>query len=107
MALLLEQAKDIYELERSYELLKTLKTDWEELAPVLLRLRSLGTLVPIHRHHWLIGRKLLGKMTDDHQAADTHRPAPDDTAHRAQLAVKERWIKPNKQAPSLQPSNMP
>jgi hypothetical protein len=66
LALLLEQAKDIYELERSYELLKTLKTDWEELAPVLLRLlfRHIGSYPQAPLHDWV---QLLGKMAD-HQA---------------------------------------
>lgn len=66
LALLLEQAKDIYELERSYELLKTLKTDWEELAPVLMRLllRHIGSYPQAPLHDWV---QLLGKMAD-HQA---------------------------------------
>ena len=66
MALLLEQAKDIYELERTYELLKTLKTDWEELAPVLLRLlyRHIGSYPQAPLADWV---QLLGKMAD-HQA---------------------------------------
>jgi hypothetical protein len=66
MALLLEQAKDIYDLERSYELLKTLKTDWEELAPVLLRLlfRHIGSYPQAPLADWV---QLLGKMAD-HQA---------------------------------------
>ena len=66
LALLLEQAKDIYELERSYELLKTLKTDWEELAPVLLRLlfRHIGFYPQAPLADWV---QLLGKMAD-HQA---------------------------------------
>jgi len=66
MALLLEQAKDIYELERTYELLKTLKTDWEELAPVLLNLlyRHIGSYPQAPLADWV---QLLGKMAD-HQA---------------------------------------
>ncbi|PZR35557.1 MAG: hypothetical protein DI538_14950 [Azospira oryzae] len=66
LALLLEQAKDTYELERSYELLKTLKTDWEELAPVLMRLllRHIGSYPQAPLADWV---QLLGKMAD-HQA---------------------------------------
>lgn len=67
LGLLLEQAKDVYELERSYELLKTLNTDWEELAPVLLRLlyRHIGAYPQAPLADWV---QLLGKMAD-HQAA--------------------------------------
>lgn len=66
LALLLEQAKDIYELERTYELLKTLKTDWEELAQVLMRLllRHIGSYAQAPLADWV---QLLGKMAD-HQA---------------------------------------
>ena len=50
-----------------YELLKTLKTDWEELAPVLLRLlfRHIGSYPQAPLADWV---QLLGKMAD-HQAA--------------------------------------
>lgn len=63
MELLLEQAKDIYELERAWELLKTLKTDWEELAPVLLRLllRHIGNYPQAPLSDWV---QLLGKLAD-------------------------------------------
>jgi hypothetical protein len=63
LGLLLEQAKDIYELERTYELLKTLKTDWAELAPVLLRLlyRHIGYYPQAPLSDWV---QLLGKLAD-------------------------------------------
>jgi hypothetical protein len=73
LALLLEQAKDIYELERSYELLKTLKTDWEELAPVLMRLllRHIGSYPQAPLHDWV---QLLGKMADTQAPIRTALP---------------------------------
>jgi hypothetical protein len=73
MALLLEQAKDIYELERTYELLKTLKTDWEELAPVLLQLlyRHIGSYPQAPLADWV---QLLGKMADNQANIRTALP---------------------------------
>lgn len=73
LALLLEQAKDIYELERTYELLKTLKTDWEELAPVLLRLlfRHIGSYPQAPLADWV---QLLGKMADYQEGIRTSLP---------------------------------
>jgi hypothetical protein len=66
LGILLEQAKDVYELDRSYELLKTLKTDWEELAPVMMRLllRHVGYYPQAPLADWV---QLLGKVAD-HQS---------------------------------------
>lgn len=65
MGLLLEQAKDIYELDRIYRLLKTLETDFSQLAPSLLRAlyRHIAWYPQQPLDEWV---QLLGKLADQH-----------------------------------------
>jgi hypothetical protein len=63
LGLLLEQAKDIWEVERLYEVLKTLETDFRQLAPSLLRTlyRHIAYYPQQPLHDWV---QLLGKQAD-------------------------------------------
>jgi hypothetical protein len=65
LGLLLEQAKDIYELDRIYKVLKTLETDFSQLAPSLLRAlyRHIAWYPQQPLDEWV---QLLGKLADQH-----------------------------------------
>ena len=65
LGLMLEQAKDITELNRIYSLLKTLETDFSQLAPALLRslYRHIAWYPQQPLDEWV---QLLGKLADQH-----------------------------------------
>lgn len=65
LGLLLEQAKDIYELDHIYRILKTLETDFSQLAPSLLRAlyRHIAWYPQQPLDEWV---QLLGKLADQH-----------------------------------------
>jgi|GEM_PF-2242571 len=65
LELMLDQAKDIYELERIYGVLKTLETDFSQLAPALLRVlyRHIAFYPQQPLHDWV---QMIGKLADQH-----------------------------------------
>jgi hypothetical protein len=84
MGLLLEQAKDIYELDRIYRLLKTLETDFSQLAPSLLRAlyRHIAWYPQQPLDEWV---QLLGKLADQHAEIRAELP------HLVSL-TKANWL---------------
>jgi hypothetical protein len=65
MGLLLDQAKDIHELNRIYGILKTLETDFSQLAPSLFRVlyRHIGWYPQQPLDQWV---QLLGQLAEQH-----------------------------------------
>lgn len=64
LVLLLQQAKDLDEVNRVYQVLKTLETDFSQLAPVLFQTlyRHIAWYPQQPLHEWV---QLLGKMADN------------------------------------------
>lgn len=73
LGLMLEQAKDIQELNSIYRLLKTLETDFSQLAPSLLRslYRHIAWYPQQPLDEWV---QLLGKLADQHPAIRAELP---------------------------------
>jgi hypothetical protein len=65
LELMLDQAKDVYELERIYNVLKTLETDFSQLAPALLKAlyRHIAWYPQQPLHDWV---QMIGKLADQH-----------------------------------------
>lgn len=65
LGLLLEQSRDIYEIDTVYQLLRTLEPDLSKLAPVLIQslYRHIAYYPQQPLHDWV---QLLGKLADQH-----------------------------------------
>ncbi|RBL89934.1 hypothetical protein DF182_26015 [Chitinophaga flava] len=73
MGLLLDQAKDIQELDRVYRVLKTLEADFSQLAPSLLQAlyRHIAWYPQQPLHEWV---QLIGQLAEQHPALRAELP---------------------------------